>query len=270
MLRAQMRHCYVLRVFTRGEKGGNHLGVVTDVTGLTERGMQDIAIANGFSETVFIDWRDGGVPVVRIFTPGRELPFAGHPLVGAAWVLGMIGPGTCDRMLCGVGEIPFRMVGDVVWVDTPLVESVRSAPEAEAIALAAGLPSPLAAWWADMPLPYLVMDLGFAETVAGATPDLEALVEHGAEMCYLIAQTRDGYKTRFFAPRDRIAEDPATGSAASALAAIRRHIGEGSGSATIHQGDEIGAPSTIQLSWDERYASIGGTVRRDEVRVLEI
>lgn len=270
MLRAHMRHCYVLRVFTREEKGGNHLGVVTDVTGLTERGMQDIAIANGFSETVFIDWRDGGVPLVRIFTPGRELPFAGHPLVGAAWVLGMIGPGACDRMRCGVGEIPFRVVGDVVWVDTPMVESVRSAPEAEAIAMAARLPSPLAAWWADMPLPYLVMDLGFPETVAGAAPDLEALVEHGAEMCYLIAQTREGYKSRFFAPRDRIAEDPATGSAASALAAIRRHIGEASGTATITQGDEIGAPSTIQLAWDEHFASIGGTVRRDEIRELEI
>jgi trans-2,3-dihydro-3-hydroxyanthranilate isomerase len=173
-------------------------------------------------------------------------------------------------MTCGIGEIPFRMEGDVVWVDTPMVEAVRSAPEAESIALAAGLPDPLAAWWADMPLPYLVMDLGFPETVAAAAPDLEALVQHGAEMCYLIAQVKDGYKTRFFAPRDRIAEDPATGSAASALAAVRRHIGEGSGSATIYQGDEIGAPSTIRLAWDERRASIGGTVRRDELRVLEI
>lgn len=264
-----MRHCYVLRVFTREEKGGNHLGVVTDLTGLPDRVMQEIAVENGFSETVFIDWREGGVPFVRIFTPGRELPFAGHPLVGAAWVLGMIGPGTADRMRCGVGEIPFRMEGDVVWVDTPMVEKVRSAPEADSIALAARLPEPLAAWWADMPLPYLVMDLGFPETVASARPDLEALVEHGAEMVYLIAQVKDGYKTRFFSPRDRIVEDPATGSAASALAAIRRHIGEASGSATITQGDEIGAPSTIRLLWDERRASIGGTVRRDEVRVLE-
>ena len=264
-----MRHCYVLRVFTREEKGGNHLGVVTDVTGLSDQAMQEIAVDNGFSETVFIDWREPGVPVVRIFTPGRELPFAGHPLVGAAWVLGMIGPATVDRMICAVGEIPFRMDGEVVWVDTPMVEAVRPAPDAEAIALAAGLPDPLAAWWADMPLSYLVMDMGFPETVAAAAPDLEALMHHGAEMCYLIAQVKDGYKTRFFAPRDRIAEDPATGSAASALAAIRRHIGEGRGTANVYQGDEIGAPSTIRLSWDERHASIGGTVRRDEVRVIE-
>jgi trans-2,3-dihydro-3-hydroxyanthranilate isomerase len=264
-----MRHCYVLRVFTREEKGGNHLGVVTDVTGISDQGMQEIAVDNGFSETIFIDWREGGIPTVRIFTPGREIPFAGHPLVGAAWVLGMIGPGTVDRMICGVGEIPFRMEGDQVWVDTPMVEAVRSAPEAEGIAVAAGLPAPLAAWWVDMPLPYLVMDMGFPETVASAQPDLEALMSHGAEMCYLIAQTKGGYKTRFFAPRDRIAEDPATGSAAAALAAVRRFIGDGSGVAVIHQGDEVGAPSTIRLKWDERHASFGGTVRRDEVRILE-
>jgi hypothetical protein len=91
-------------------------------------------------------------------------------------------------------------------------------------------------------------------------------MSHGAEMCYLIAQTKGGYKARFFAPRDRIAEDPATGSAAAALAAVRRFIGEGSGAAVIHQGDEVGAPSTIRLKWDERHASFGGTVRRDEVR----
>ncbi len=264
-----MRHCYVLRVFTRDDKGGNHLGVVTDVTGISATGMQEVALENGFSETVFIDWRDGGVPRVRIFSPGRELPFAGLPLVGAAWVLGMIGPGTTDRMTCGVGEIPFRMEGDVVWVDTPMVDAVRSAPEAEAIALAAGLPEPIGAWWVDMPIPYLVVDLGFPESVAEARPDLDALVSHGAEMLYLMAQTKGGYKARFFAPRDRIAEDPATGSAAAALAAVRRHIGEGSGSATVTQGDEIGAPSTIRLAWNERHASLGGTVRRVEVRVLE-
>ena len=55
-----MRHCYVLRVFTRGGQGGNHLGVVPDVTGLTRDGMQSIAAELGFSETVFLDWREGG------------------------------------------------------------------------------------------------------------------------------------------------------------------------------------------------------------------
>ena len=78
-----MRHCYVLRVFTRGGEGGNHLGVVTDTTGLADVTMQAIATALGFSETIFIDWRAVGDPRVRIFTPAAELAFAGHPLVGA-------------------------------------------------------------------------------------------------------------------------------------------------------------------------------------------
>jgi trans-2,3-dihydro-3-hydroxyanthranilate isomerase len=265
-----MRHCYVLRVFTRDDNGGNHLGVVTDYTGIDDAGMQQVAFDNGFSETVFIDWRNEGIPHVRIFTPARELPFAGHPLVGAAWVLGMIGPGTVDRMTCAVGEIPFHMEGDVVWVDTPMVEAVRTAPEADDIAAAAGVPRPVGAWWVDMPLPYLVADLGFADAVANAQPDTAALMAHGVDMCYLFAQTKAGYKARFFAPRDLIVEDPATGSAAAALAAVRRHIGEGSGSTTVFQGDEVAAPSTIRLKWDERHASLGGTVRRDEVRLLDL
>jgi trans-2,3-dihydro-3-hydroxyanthranilate isomerase len=264
-----MRHCYVLRVFTRGDEGGNHLGVVTDVTGLPDRAMQEIAAENGYSETVFIDWRSPGIPAVRIFTPAQELPFAGHPLVGAAWVLGMIGPATVDTMTCGVGEIPFRMDGDVVWVDTPMVDAVRTAPEAEAIAVAANLPEPAAAWWAEMPMPYLVVDVGSELAVSSAEPDLETLVSQGVDMCYLIAQAGNDYKVRFFAPTAGVPEDPATGSAASALAAVRRQMGEQTGSVTISQGEEVGWPCTIQLRWDADFASLGGTVRQDEVKVLE-
>lgn len=264
-----MRHCYVLRVFTRGDEGGNHLGVITDTTGLPEPAMQQIAADLAFSETVFIDWREGGVPAARIFTPTMELPFAGHPLVGAAWVLGMMGPGTVDRVRCGVGEIPFRTEGEMVWVDTPMVDRVRPAPEAEAVAVAARLPEPVAAWWAEMPIPYLVIDLGLAGAVRSADPDFDALVANGAPMTYLFARNGDGYTVRFFAPEAGVPEDPATGSAAAALAAVRRFIGEGTGSAVLHQGDEIGWPSTIHLRWDERHASLGGTVRRDEVRVIE-
>jgi len=264
-----MRHCYVLRVFTRGDHGGNHLGVVPDMTGLPESAMQEIATENGFSETVFIDWRDGGIPSVRIFTPAVELPFAGHPLVGAAWVLGMIGPGTVDRMTCPVGEIPFWMEGDVVWVDTPMVTDIQATAEAEAVAVAAALPEPVDAWWVRMPVPYLVVDLGSPEAVASAAPDPEALLEQGAGMCYVFSAAGDEVTARFFAPAVGVAEDPATGSAAAALAAIRSHRGEKVGRLIISQGDQIGHPSTIQLSWDGPVVGLGGTVRRDEVRVLE-
>ena len=76
-------------------------------------------------------------------------------------------------------------------------------------------------------------------------------------------------KSRFFAGEAGVSEDPATGSAAVALAAHLRDSGQSDGSLVIHQGDEIGHPSTIQLRWDQDTASIGGTVVRDEVRALE-
>lgn len=264
-----MRPCHVLRVFTRGDVGGNHLGVVNDLTGLDGETMQSIAADLGFSETVFVDWMDGGTPHVRIFTPTVELPFAGHPLVGAAWVLSAIGPGTAAEMVCGVGSIPFRSEGDIAWVDTPLVDDVRVAKNAATIAAAAGLPEPRSAWWAMMPIPYLVVDLGSAQAVSRAEPDLDALVAAGAGMLYMIGAQGDDLRVRFFAPEAGVPEDPATGSAASAYAAVRAFAGQTEGSVTIHQGEEIGCPSTILLDWGPRRASLGGTVRRDEVRMLD-
>lgn len=264
-----MRHCYVLRVFTRGDEGGNLLGVITDVTGLAEHVMQEIAADLGFSETVFIDWRDAAMPSVRIFTPTMELPFAGHPLVGAAWVLSGIGPNTARAMHCGVGEIPFGIDDGVVWADTPMARSVRPAPEAEAIALAAGLPDPVEAWWVEMPLPYLIVDLGSPKAVTAATPDLDALTSTGGGLCLLFSDAGDQVAARFFAPQVGVPEDAATGSAAAALAAVRHHSGVARGSFSVRQGDGLGYPSTIQVSWDDRVVRLGGTVRRDEVRVLE-
>ena len=111
-----MRPCYVLRVFTAGGEGGNHLGVVVDVTGLDDGTMQEIAADLRFSETIFIDWNRGAVPAVRIFTPVAELPFAGHPLVGAAWVLGTMAPGAVDSLRCGIGEVRLGLEGDAPWV----------------------------------------------------------------------------------------------------------------------------------------------------------
>ncbi len=265
----RMRPCHVLRVFTRGDVGGNHLGVINDITGLDDETMQTIAAELGFSETVFIDWMDGGTPHVRIFTPEIELPFAGHPLVGAAWVLASIGPGTVNEMTCGVGSIPFRSDADATWVDTPLVTDVRIADDGAAIADAAGLPEPLRAWWAMMPLPYLVLDLGTAEAVSKATPDIPQLAASGGGMAYIIGSQGDDLRVRFFAADAGVPEDPATGSAASAYAAVRVFEGESHGEVTIHQGEEIGHPSTIQLAWSPEKATLAGSVRRDEVRILE-
>ena len=264
-----MRPGHVLRVFTRGDEGGNHLGVVTDIMGIDDEGMQAIATELGFSETIYIDWREEGTPMARIFTPAVELPFAGHPLVGAAWVLSAIGPGTVDSIECGVGVIPFRSAGTTTWIDTPMSHAVEDAPDAAEIAAAALLPEPERAWRAMMPVPYLVLEVDSAETVAGAQPDIDRLDEAGGGMTYLMAREGDTVRARFFAPGAGVPEDPATGSAAAALAAVRFHEGETEGSVRIDQGAEIGHPSTIMLRWTGEHASLGGEVRRDEVRILD-
>jgi trans-2,3-dihydro-3-hydroxyanthranilate isomerase len=117
----------------------------------------------------------------------------------------------------------------------------------------------------SMPLPYLLVRLGSPDAVARATLPPTSIGE-----TYLWAWEAGGrsVKARFFAPGVAVPEDPATGSAAVALAAQLRSDGLGQGNLTIHQGDEIGHPSSIHLRWDLSSASIGGTVSRDEVRQL--
>jgi trans-2,3-dihydro-3-hydroxyanthranilate isomerase len=264
-----MRPVHVLRVFTRGSDGGNHLGVVHDVTGLTTERMQGIAADLGFSETVFLDWRDTGIPHARIFTPAMELPFAGHPLVGSAWSLSSLGPGTVDRMTCGVGEIPFRREGDVTWVDTPMAHDVAVAGDAADRAAAAGIPSPRRALWANMPIPYFVALYDSAAAVESAAPDAAGLEAAEVRMCYLVHRSGGTAKVRFFAPGAGVIEDPATGSAAAALAAVLRFEGEPEGALDITQGDEMGHPCDIHLRWNAEHASLGGTVAHDEIREIE-
>ena len=143
------RPVQILRVFTDGTQGGNHLGVVADTVKLDDERMQTIATELGFSETVFIDWQMGGVPHVRIFTPVSELPFAGHPLVGAAWLLLRAGPGGVDRVSCGAGEVKIASEGDRVWIEPPFQQPVR--PEEAPPAL--GWCSPAKAWEWRCPFP---------------------------------------------------------------------------------------------------------------------
>jgi trans-2,3-dihydro-3-hydroxyanthranilate isomerase len=262
-----MRHCYVLRVFTRGDLGGNHLGVITDVTGLDPALMQRIATHLGFSETVFLDWSRGGVPQARIFTPATEIPFAGHPLVGAAWVLGAVGPGTTDRVSCGIGEVRFESDASGARIEVTLSREVQEA-SAGAVA-AAGLPTAVRAWMVRLPLRYLVAELGSGASVASLAPDFTALEVANWDGTMVFCRSGAVAKVRFFAPRLGVPEDPATGSAAAALAAALSAAGEGEGSLVLEQGDEVGAPSSISLSWSGSSASIGGSVRREGVRVLE-
>ena len=261
------RGCTVVRVFTRGREGGNHLGVVNDLVDLDDSAMQRIATDLGFSETVFVDWSAGATPYVRIFTPAEELPFAGHPLVGAAWCMTVIGPGEMDRLRYREGDAMIHREGDTTWVEVAMDGEVVAPEDAVQFLARAGI-SPLESVSRVMiPREYVLARLPSAAAVAALSPDMDVLADRFGTMVY----ARDGtqVRARFFAPQTAVPEDPATGSAAVALATMLSAAGEVEGRLTIDQGEEIGHPSRIELSWGNGRAAIGGTVVRDEVRMLD-
>ncbi|VAV91604.1 Phenazine biosynthesis protein PhzF like, partial [hydrothermal vent metagenome] len=243
--------------------GGNHLGVVNDVVGVSDLEMQQIATDLGFSETVFIDWTDSALdPAVRIFTPVDELPFAGHPLVGAAWLLGTLGPVPARALRTKVGVVSCSAHGDRALVDAS-IEITEVRDDVVEVAALAGLAHPERTMRLALPKSYLMARFATFDDVEALDPDMDAF----GDVFGFTAFARDGdaVKARFFAPASGIAEDPATGSAAVALAEVFRRWGEPEGSVTITQGDEIGYPSTIELAWMASSTTIGGTVRHDDV-----
>lgn len=249
-------------MFTRGDQGGNHLGVVNDVVGVSDDQKQAIALDLGFSETIFVDWTDATrEPVVRIFTPVEELPFAGHPLVGAAWVLGRLGPERVQGLTTNVGRVACSTsgAGASVTVSIP-IDVVHD--DVNEVAERANMPPPQRSLRLALPKSYLMAQYGTFEDVAQLEPAMDALDVFG-----FTAFAREGQvvKARFFAPASGVPEDPATGSAAVALARTFGIWGESEGGVTINQGDEIGHPSTISLAWTPHATTIGGTVRREGV-----
>ena len=257
------RHCYVLRVFTRDGSGGNSLGVVTDILGLDDAKMQRIATDNGFSETIFLSWFEGTMPKARIFTPTTEIPFAGHPLVGAAWVLINLGPIDPGAIECATGPVRIRQADGLTWIEGAWSQPVRSVSTDLGLELVAVDVAEVL-----MPIPYLIVQVGTPFEVEAMTPARAA----GLGEVYVWAWERESHtvRARFFAPDLGVTEDPATGSAAVALAARLRDQGRTRGALVIHQGEEVGHPSRIEVVWDENLTSIGGMVARDEVRFLKL
>jgi trans-2,3-dihydro-3-hydroxyanthranilate isomerase len=257
----------VLRVFTRDGAGGNHLGVVTELDDLTSETMQLIATDLGFSETIFIDTSGDDVPTTRIFTPAMEMPFAGHPLVGAAWSILQTHQGSIDRLRCGIGEVRIRLEGDLAWVDVPMFPANAERIDG-AFARQVGLPDPVDVWQVSMPLDYRLVELATAAEVASVVPNKDGFGSaHGLTV---FARNGELGRMRFFIPEAGIDEDPATGSAAVALATMWAASGEKSGQVVIHQGEEIGHPSRINLRWAGPVASIGGAVALDESREVSL
>ena len=254
-------------VFTDVPLQGNPVAVFTDADGVDDEVMQRAARELNLSETVFVlTADDDGVDAqVRIFTPAVELPFAGHPVLGTAFVLGSARGLDTVRLKCGSGLVPvsLRREGpDVVYGEMEQPIPTWAPLEAEAALLAAlgvdesGLPVEVY----DNGPRHAYVELASAEAVAAVSPDLRALaqVDTLGVSCFAVLDGGAQINTRMFGPALGVAEDPATGSAAGPLAVhLARHRRTAFGQMIeIHQGAEIGRPSVLRAIAEGSDASV--------------
>jgi trans-2,3-dihydro-3-hydroxyanthranilate isomerase len=243
----------VVDVFTNRPLEGNQLAVFTDARGLDDETMQALALEIGFSETTFVlPPERGGTVRVRIFTPRAELPFAGHPMLGTAWVLAAPLQRGVLELETERGLVPVELdrddSGAVTFgrMEQPFPE-IDSYPEPGRLLEALGVPeSRLPVERYDNGPRHTMVCLGSADEVARLRPDMSALAALEVEVsCF----TGSGatWKTRTFAPALGVAEDPATGSAAGPLALhlCRHGVVPWGEWIEISQGAEIGRPSTL-------------------------
>jgi trans-2,3-dihydro-3-hydroxyanthranilate isomerase len=244
----------VADVFTDVPFAGNQLAVFTDARDLDAPTMQAIARELNISETVFVlpaTAEDADVRI-RIFTPALELPFAGHPTLGAAFVLGGPLSKIVIRLETLSGVVPValerdgpRIVFGRMEQPIPTWEPVADpGPVFEALHVnGSGLPVERY----DLGPGHLYIELESPEAVSALEPDFPALARATNDGVNCFAQNGARWKTRMFAPNAGVLEDPATGSAAGPLAIhLARHgrvaFGE---EIEISQGAELGRPSTL-------------------------
>lgn len=250
----------VVDVFTDRPYAGNPLAVVHGAEALSAARMQAIATEFNLSETAFPlpPTGDGADYRVRIFTPARELPFAGHPSVGTAWVLardGVIGHG--DRVQeCGAGLLPVRVDAGGARIEGG-PPSVGEELDAVRLAAAVGLApddvdGAAAPGFAGAGVDYALL-LVHRDAVPRARPDAAAVTAVCGEATGVLVAAVDAaaerVHARMFAPGVGVAEDPATGSAAVALGVFLADRGlvpdDGEHPFVVTQGVEMGRPSTL-------------------------
>jgi trans-2,3-dihydro-3-hydroxyanthranilate isomerase len=253
-------------VFTDRPLEGNQLAVFTDARELPEERLQPLAREVNLSETVFVyPGEAGGHAKIRIFTPTTEVPFAGHPTLGSAFVLG--GPLQLEeiRLETGAGVIPVRLEREGAritfgWMTQPVptVAPYEAAADLLAALGVEGSTLPIEVY--DNGLQHVFAALRSEEEVAALEPDMGALARLPDVLgvnCFAGSGTR--WKTRMFAPGGGVPEDPATGSAAGPLAChlVRHGLVEPDTEVQISQGAEIRRPSTL-------YARVAGSPEKIE------
>lgn len=274
----------VVDVFTDVPLAGNQLAVFTDARAIPEKLLQPLALEIGYSETVYVYPPSGDGHVrIRIFTPTAEMRFAGHPVLGTAFVLaapmqlGEIGLETA------AGLVPVVLERDGARItfgrmQQPLPTWQPYGREAELLRALGGVRSALPVEVYDNGIRHAYVALGSRDEVARLAPTPQALAQHrDVDGVNCFAGGGEEWKTRMFAPGVGVLEDPATGSAAGPLAVhLARHgrIGWGD-EIRIEQGAELGRPSTLFARADGsaealEHVEVGGgavVVARGEFRL---
>lgn len=263
---------FICDVFTQHRHGGNPLAVIPDATGLSGEQMQQIAREFNFSETTFVLPPQGQESChVRIFTPSREVPFAGHPNIGTAFImateLNMVGYGQ-QAQLCfsqKAGNVYLDVVREV---NAPFVASLR-APEpfslgaelpVDAVSRALSLPVDCINTHYHQPvvgscgLPFVLVEVNDTASLSLAKVNMDGFFElerYGVMPdIHVYTKSHDEFdiRARMFAPLDGVFEDPATGSANCALVGLLAHLSAESDETygwRIAQGVEMGRPSEL-------------------------
>ncbi len=287
---------YQVDVFTRDPFGGNPLAVFPDAAGLSDSSMLQIAREMNLSETTFVfpaEW--SGVDFeVRIFTPGKEIPFGGHPIIGTANVLQLAGKRGRDphlmRLGTKIGPIEVTAENEYLYMKQLLPSFKDCDVDAKMVARAFSLSSEeIDSRWpiqiVSTGLPAILVPLKNCEALARikpSLPDLEKILTD-TDLIYLFALENPDIEatvySRAFAPFIGIPEDPATGSVAGALGSylVKHRVisDEYAENILIRQGIEMGRPSSLLVrigAYEGNIGSVqvGGTARLIIEGVLKI
>ncbi|WP_426126834.1 PhzF family phenazine biosynthesis protein [Pararhizobium sp. PWRC1-1] len=269
-------------VFTSERFSGNQLAVIPDARGLTDAQMQNIAAEFRYSEVTFLlpPQDRANTAQVRIFTPAMEIPFAGHPNVGTAFVLGrqneIFGRPAGDVLRfeekAGLVEAALtrdaegHVIGAGIFAPQPLSlgpqvdsETIARCTSIEVAAISLATHAPVIA---SVGLPFAVAELADLETLGKACPNTAAFAEAGRRyspedgqfaLFLYVRQPENPWalRARMFAPLDNVIEDPATGSASGALGALLTSVVPDTDAIveiTIEQGVEMARRSVIGVT----------------------
>jgi len=272
---------YVVDVFTKKNFEGNQLAVFPFAEGISNENMQKIAKEFNYSETTFVTSTDEkNIKNVRIFTPESEVDFAGHPNIGTAMLLARIGKYSDEKQIDitfkeKIGDVPIRIyfegsVPQKAELSTAKLPEKNSSPSTESIAKAISLDtSDIVSTPASFScgLPFLFVQISSLEKLKQAALNQEHwknnISQCWAPQLYLFSKETEfpssDFHARMFAPALGISEDPATGSAAAALAGIiseNFERNDGNFTYVIEQGFEMNRPSIIEMSFTQKNQKI--------------